>query len=180
MALRPTKIAIAGAALLLACVAGLVVVSLPLLPFQHQWARQRWQQRGLRHYEVDVSWASGWSFGHMQVEMRDNQIVRAVDLDSGQPLSQSRLFQTQHFASIDTLFELIDHQTRLSPNWRYQLARYNRLLGHWLDPCAAPLPRVRYDAQFGYPASVEYYDTPCIETDFNLSTVKITQFHPLP
>lgn len=181
MRLRPTNVlAIFGGALALACVAGLLVVLLPLLPFQHQWARRRWEQQRPRHYELEVAWANGWNFGDVLVEVRDNRIVNGVDLDRRQPLDLDNLYSAGYFASIDNLFRLIDGQIRPSSNWRYQLSRYHPLLAHQLDPCAAPLPRVRYDAEYGYPTTIDYYDSSCIETDFNLSNVRIKQFHPLP
>jgi len=167
---------IGGLALL--CGVGLVVALLPILPFTHQQARQRWEQRGPRHYEVEVSWASGWSFGHVRAEMLDGQIIKGIDLDTGQPLNKQRLVASSYFTSISNLFRTIGAQMRPASTWRYQLARYHPLLAEWLDPCAALLPKISYDPELGYPTSIDYRGSPC--QDGGNIFLKIERLRPLP
>lgn len=175
------KLLFAGmAALLVALFAGLIVLALPMMPFQYQRARQRWEQQRMRHYEVEVSWANGWDYGNARVELRDGQIVRALDLDTGQPLVASKRSSAGYFGSIDNLFEIIQTYVQPQLNWRNLLAHYVPALTSQLVSCAAPLPRVRYDPQFGFPADIWYNDSWCANTFFNYSNVKITRFSPLP
>lgn len=168
--------------LLVACLAALVISLLPLLLVRHDQARQRWKQHNLRHYEVEVAWSSNWSHGHLRAEMRDNRIVGGVDLDTGRslvPLSlESAPYGANYYVVIDNLFELIQAQSRTPANWRTLVARYNPLLAGWLAPCAAPLPTVRYDAEYGYPTSINYRGSPCTKQgDVN---VMVKHFQPLP
>jgi hypothetical protein len=164
--------------LVLACVIGLAIELAPALPFVHEQARQRWEQRGLRHYELDVSWASGLSFGYARVEMLDNRIVAGVDLETGRPLDRNRMIAASAFASIDNLFGMIAAQIRPSTTWRRQLARYHPLLADRLDPCAALMPRISYDSELGYPTSISYRGSPC--SDGGDLFLKIAHFRPLP
>jgi Family of unknown function (DUF6174) len=167
---------IGGLALL--CVAGLVFALLPMLPFTYQQARQRWEQRGPRHYEVEAAWASGWSFGHVRVEVLDEQIIAGIDLDTGQPLNRQRLATSSLFASIDNLFRMIGAQIRPATTWRYQLARYHSLLAKWLDPCAALMPQIAYDPELGYPTHINYRGSPCL--DEGSVRLQIEHFRALP
>lgn len=180
MSLRPANLLILGSsALVIACMVGLALAALPLLPFQQQWARQHWQQRGPHHYELEVEWANGMNYGHARVEIRDNRLVRGTDLDTGLPLSASKQVSAGYFGSIDNLFNLIDSQARPSPSWRTQLARIFPPLASRLDNCAAPLPIVHYSADFGYPTDIDYNDSWCVARFFNRSSIKIAQFRPL-
>ena len=167
--------AIAGLALL--CAGGLA--SALLLPSTHQQARQRWEQRGPRHYELDATWASGWSFGYVRVEVLDQRAIAGIDLNTGQPLDRNRLITASLFASIDNLFRVIAEQIRPASSWRFQLARYHPLLARWLDPCAALLPRIEYDAGLGFPTTIDYRGSPCFNGAQSVM-VKIEHFRPLP
>src|SRR5690242_18411306 len=80
-----------------ACIAGVAVTLPPPFPLQYQQAHQRWIQRGIRHYQVEVIWADGWSAGHARVEMRDNQFVQGIDLDTGLPLPTNKLLAGSYF-----------------------------------------------------------------------------------
>jgi hypothetical protein len=164
--------------LVLACVIGLVIELAPALPFAHEMAHQHWEQRGPRHYELEVSWASGLSFGHAQVEMLDNHIVAGRDLETGRPLERNKIFAASAFASIDNLFGMIAAQIRPSTTWRYQLARYHPLLRDWLDPCTALMPRINYDPELGYPTNISYRGSPC--SDGGDLFLKIERFRRLP
>lgn len=166
------------AGLALACVAGLALVLLRL-PLAHQQARQRWEQRGPRHYQLEAAWASGWSYGHVRAEVRDNQIVAAVDADTGQPLERSKFIVAGFYTSIDSLFGMIDAQIQPASTWRYQLARYHPLLANWIYRCTALLPRIEYDPELGYPASIDYYGNPCFNGSQSV-LVKIERLRPLP
>lgn len=178
MSTRLVKLALLGAGMLvIICVAGL---ALTLSPVRHEWARQRWEQRRPRRYELEVSWANNWSFGHARVEILDGQLVSGIDLDTGGPLGASKRSSAAYFGSIDQLFALIEWQTRPAERWQAQLARYHPLLARRLNPCAAPLPGVRYDAEYGYPTDIDYYDTECLARFFNRSSVSIRRFRPLP
>jgi hypothetical protein len=178
MSTRIVKLALLGSGALVAiCVAGL---ALTLLPVRHEWARQRWEQRRPRHYELEVSWAHNWSFGHARVEIRDGRLVGGIDLDTGRSLEVNKRGSAAYFGSIDRLFALIEWQTRPAERWQDQLARYHPQLARRLNPCAAPLPAVRYDAEYGYPTDIDYYDTECIARFFNRSSVTIRHFRPLP
>jgi uncharacterized protein DUF6174 len=169
--------AVAGLTLL--CVLGLATALLPVLPSTHQQARQRWEQRGPRHYEVDATWASGWSYGHVRVEVRNNRVVSGVDLDSGRLLDRHRQVVASFFTEVDNLFRMIGEQIRPAPTWRSQLARYDPRLAEWLSPCAAPLPRVQYDAELGYPTTIDYRGSPCFYGAESVM-LKIERFRPLP
>jgi hypothetical protein len=167
------------AGLVLACAAG-IAAALPALPaFAHQQARQRWELRGPRHYELEASWASGWSFGHVRVEVLNDRIVSGIDLNTGRPLDHKRLFTASFFTEIDNLFRMIGQQLRPASTWRFQLARYHPRLARWLDPCAALLPRVQYDTELGYPTTINYRGSPCIDAGENI-VLKIERFRPLP
>lgn len=168
------------AALLATLLIGVAVLAQPLVPFQYQRARQRWEQQRVRHYEVDVSWANGWNYGNARVEMRDGQVVRAIDLDTGQPLLAHKRNSAGYFGSIDNLFEIIRTYVQPQLNWRNLLAHYVPALASRLVPCAAPLPRVSYDPHFGFPTDLWYNDSWCANTFFNYSNVRIARFSPLP
>ena len=179
MSRRTASLILSGiGGLAIACVIGLAIELAPALPFAHELAHQRWEQRGPRHYELEVSWASGMSFGHARVEMRDNRVVTEVDLDTGRPLERSRLFAASFYASIDNLFRMMGEQIRPASTWRYQLARYHPLLADWLDPCAALMPQIHYDPELGYPTSISYRGSPC--SDGGNVFLKIEHFRPLP
>jgi len=173
------------ARLLLCAIAGLVLLcagglaSALLLPSAHQQARQRWQQRGPQHYELDATWASGWSFGYVRVEVQNNRVIQGIDLDTGQPLQRNRLAAAGFFTSIDNLFRMIGDQLRPASSWRFQLARYHPQLARWLDPCAALLPQIQYDAELGYPVSIDYRGSPCFNGVQSVM-LKIEHFRPLP
>jgi hypothetical protein len=175
---RVTTFAIAG--LLLACIAGGLIAALPLLPFTHQQARARWEEQKPRHYEVEVVWASGWSFGHAQVELRDGKVVSALDLDTGRPLEPSKRADAGYFASIDNLFAVIDARLQSDWYWRVQLQMNYPQLAHRLYTCVAPLSDVTYDAEYGYPTDMTYNDGWCANTFFTYTNVKLSRFQPLP
>lgn len=175
------KLLVGGTVILLAALlAGLAVVVAPFMPFQNRWAQQRWQQHGLRHYELEISWANGWNYGEAHVEMRDGQIIQALDPVTGRPLDPQKLVSARYFGSVDNLFEIIEKYVQPEWNWRNLLAHYAPPLANQLVPCVAPLPKVSYDAQFGFPAELWYNDTWCANTFFNYSHVAIRHFRPLP
>jgi hypothetical protein len=165
--------------LLVALLAGVVVLVLPILPFQHQRARERWEQQQMRHYEVEVLWANGMNFGHAQVEIRDNKLVKGIDLDTGQPIAPPKTLSAAYFGSIDNLFAIVDLRIRPQWNWRNLLARYYPDLARKIDSCPAPLSDIYYDAQFGFPSDLWFNDSWCAKTFFNYSHVKIIKFTPL-
>jgi hypothetical protein len=168
------------AGLLATLLAGVIIAALPILPFQYQRAHQRWRQQGLQHYEVEVTWANGWSFGHALVEIRNNRLVSGKDLDTGQPIGAPQMLSASYFASIDNLFNIVDQRVQPDWNWRNLLARYAPALASRIDPCVAPLSEVRYDPQLGYPAEIWYNDSWCAKTFFNYSHVKVISLKPLP
>jgi hypothetical protein len=175
------KLLIGGTATLLtALLAGVVVLTLPILPFQHQRARQRWEQQRMSHYEVEVTWANGMNFGHALVEIRDNKLVKGTDLDTSQPIAPPKTLSAAYFGSIDNLFAIIKTRVRPEWNWRNLLARYYPDLARQIDACPAPLSEVRYDPQLGYPSDVWYNDSWCAKTFFNYSHVTIVRLRPLP
>jgi hypothetical protein len=181
LASRITRFVLFGCILLLlACGAGLLLVAGPLLTFDYQWARQRWQQHGSRHYEVDVTWASGWRFGHARVEVRDEQFVRATDLDTGQPLAMNKRADAAYFSSIEQLFKILEPRMQARWYWRTQLEHVWPALARRLDPCPAPLTEASYDPEFGYPNAIAYNDGWCSNTFFTYSNVRIMRFKPLP
>ena len=161
-----------------ACIA--VLVALALVPFSDALAHQRWIQQRPHHYQVDVTWASGWDFGSARVEMRDNHLVKAVDIATGQPLPPYQIHTASYFGSIDQLFTLIDKQVQGNRTWRNVLAKYVPSLARWLRACTAPLGTVEYDTDYGYPTNIWYISGWCTDTFFTYSNVKITQFTPLP
>jgi hypothetical protein len=161
-------------------VVGIVTLALLLLPFQYRQARQRWEQQRISHYQMEVTWAGGWSYGHALVEMRDNQLIKAVDLETGQPLDQNRLLTAGYFASVDNLFEIIDARMQPKWIWRNLLERASPALARQIDSCVAPLSDVGYDPQFGFPTKISYNDGWCAITFFDYSNVTITGFQRLP
>jgi hypothetical protein len=181
MSARARKLLIGGVITIsLVCSAGGLLAALPLLSLDDQRARQLWEQRRPPHYEVDVTWASGWSFGRARVELRDGKFVRGVNLDNGRPLESSELIEASYFASIDNLFKILDQRLQPSWYWRVQLARHYPRLARRFDPCVAPLSDVSYDTEFGYPTDISYNDGWCANTFFTYSNVKIIRFKPLP
>ena len=168
------------AMLLILSIAGIIILALWLLPFQYRQARQRWEQQRITHYQMEVTWAGGWSYGHVRVEMRDNQLVKAIDLETGQPLDRSRLLTARYFASVDNLFEIIDARMQPKWVWRNLLERVSPSLARRIDSCVAPLSDVGYDPQFGFPTRISYNDGWCAITFFDYSRVTITGFQPLP
>lgn len=174
--------AIIGAALIVvACVAGLLATLPPLWPVKVSQAHQRWQGQHIQHYRVDVVWADGWSVGHAQVEMRNGKLVAATDLDSGRPLDPRKYLTASYFASIDTLFEILEQRVWQSINWRIVLSRYHPLIARWLKPCLAPLSSVTFDTQLGYPQEISYNNGWCDQTTFfSYSQVQLSNLRPLP
>jgi hypothetical protein len=178
----PVWLAAGSGALALACLLGLAFAVLPLLPFQYQWARQRWEQNRPRHYELEATWRRDQQSGHARIEVRDDQFVAGVDLDTGRALRPAELRDLSRIVSIESMFRVIDARVRPSPNWRHQLGRYHPLLARWLAPCAAPIPQVRYDAALGYPTSISYRGGACIATLVSGENVdvRIERLRPLP
>ena len=168
------------ATLAIVSIAGIVFLALSLLPFQYRQARQHWEQQRISHYQMELTWASGWSYGHVQVEMRDNQLVKALDLDTGQPLDQSKLLAARYFGSVDRLFEIIDARMQPQWLWRNLLERVSPALARRIDSCVAPLSDVGYDPQFGFPNRLSFNDGWCTITFFDYSNVSVMGFQPLP
>ncbi len=166
-----------GVLLLLGGVA-LAINLYPLTQWYHQHARTQWEQQHLTHYEVTAYWSSDMSFGHVRAEVRDDKVISGTDLDTGQPLTSSRMANVSYFVSVNNLFRTIKEELRPASSWRYQLARYHPLLSRRLDPCAALLPRVTYDATLGYPTSIWYRGTPCLNGGNIYLTIE--QLRPLP
>lgn len=168
---------VAGFVLMLVAVGGIM---LSVLPFQYQQAHDLWREQRVRHYVVDVSWANGWDVGSARVEMRGNEIVRAIDPANGQPLAASKVFSAKYYASMDNLFLIIEQRVGPAWNWRNLLARYLPDLARKVDPCISPLGDVAYDPDYGFPTMIWYNDSWCANTFFNYSNVKVTNFTPLP
>src|SRR5262245_45759430 len=168
------------ATLVILSIAGIIFLALALLPFQYRQARQRWEQQRVQHYAMEITWASGWSYGHVRVEMRDNQLVKAVDADTGQQLDTGRLLVAGYLGSIDQLFDIIE--TRMQPKWAWRnlLERLSPSLARRIDRCVAPLSDVAYDPQYGFPTRISYNNGWCTITFFDYSSVTITGFQPLP
>lgn len=166
--------------LIVTLLAGAIALVAPFAPLQYQRARQRWEQQGVRHYEVDIAWANGWNYGSARVEMRDGKVVRAIDPATGQPLALNKRYNAGYFSSIDNLFTIIQTYVLPELNWRNLLAHLVPALAHRLVSCDAPLPTVSYDQRFGFPSEIWYNDSWCANTFFNYSNVKITHFSPLP
>lgn len=168
--------------LLIVCLTGLVIMVQSLLPLRHAHARQIWEQNRVNHYELEVEWETTWSRGHVRAEIRDDRIVGGVDLDSGRPLVPLRLenagYGANYFMVVEHLFNLIEAQTQAAGNWRTQAARYHPLLAHALDPCAVPMPRVRYDDTFGHPTHIHFFGSPCRAQ--GEGKISIKRFQPLP
>ncbi len=173
---------VAGLALLmLGCMTAFIATLPPIWPMQVRQAHQRWQQANLRHYEVEVSWADGWQFGHARVEMHNGRFVGGTDLDTGQPLAASKLVSASYFASIDTLFALIEKRAWASIDWRILVGRWHPMLDRWLEPCLPPLQSATFDAQFGYPREISYNNGWCNRTTFfAYSHVQLLDLKPLP
>src|SRR5262245_61403832 len=120
-------LAIAATTMALACAAGVALVLLSA-SFRFERARQRWEERRPPHYVITYNWASGWSFGNVQVEVRNGQVIRGTNVDTGQPLEPYQLKTASYYATIDNLFDTIAYQLRPAPTLLGQLARYHPLL----------------------------------------------------
>jgi uncharacterized protein DUF6174 len=175
------------ASLLLSCGAMLMVCALiaglSALPLQERRARERWEQRRPQHYELVVQWND--SLGpprHVRAEVRDQQLIAATDIATGQSLDLATLGAERNVLEIDRIFDTIARQSRPVDDWRTQLARYYWLLSRWLNPCVTRLPDVVYDAEYGYPTSVRYHSNSCVDSlAFRMDTsIKIEQFQVLP
>ena len=149
-------------------------------PYRYEHAHQLWVQQQPRHYQVEVSWASGWDVGNARVEIRDKQFVRALDLDTGQPLAVNKLNSASYFGSVDQLFTLIKKQVQPNWNWRNIVAHYIPQLAQKLKACTAPLGEVEYNSTYGYPANIWYNSAWCTNSFYSYSNVKITRFDVLP
>jgi hypothetical protein len=146
----------------------------------YQLARQRWEQRALRHYEVEVIWADGWRTGHTRVELRDNKAVGGSDLISGQPLATHELIVVERHASVEALFDVIRVRLWPSLDWRNAVARWHPALRRWLRPCIPPLDAVSYDGALGYPRELLYNDSWCSNSFYTHTRVRIIRLTPLP
>ncbi len=177
---RASLLLLCGGALLLACA---VIAALSALPFQQRWARERWEQRRPQHYELVVLWNDSLSPPrHVRAEMRDRQLIAATDIDTGRSLDLARLGAERNVLEVDRIFDMIARQSRPASDWRTQLARYHSLLARWLTPCVTRLPDVTYDAEYGYPTSVRYHSSSCVDSlAFRMDTsIKIERFRALP
>jgi hypothetical protein len=163
-----------------ACGMGVLLHLAPPLAWQDQDARARWVAQGVRHYRADISWADGWQVGAARVEVRDQQLLAAVDLRSGAPLVAAQYSSAGYFASVEKLFTLVETRIAATMDWRRRLGLLHPLLARWFKPCVVPLGRVHYDPSYGYPTLIEYNDGGCGAEFFTYSKVTMTNFTPLP
>jgi hypothetical protein len=174
---------LASTVVVLLGVAGAGVLAWPFLSIRQRWAREQWQARRPAHYELLVRWNDNLGLlHHVRAEIRDRRIVGATDLATGAALDTADIADDRAIFDIDLLFDAIAEQSRPAANWRSQLARYHPLLARWLDRCVERLPDVRYDAEYGYPASISYHSNPCLDTLAfrNDMRVAIEQLRVLP
>lgn len=167
-------------AMLAACLAAAAGLAFYAGGYRQTRAKQIWQQRQPANYRLTVEWQNGWSFGVARVEVRGGSVVAVRDPASGQQLALSQAAAARYFGSVDKLFEIIDVRVRPEWEWRNLLARFAPALARKIDPCVAPLSRVSYDQQLGYPSEIWYNDSWCATTFFNYSHVKVSDFEALP
>lgn len=181
---RPVRIALlVAAALLLAGLAGAIVVVLPYLPIQQRWARERWRRNQPAHYELQVRWNEpAGRLRDLRAEVRDGRIVAVTDLTTGAALDPRQLGDDLDMLAVERLFDSIARASRPAASWRSQIARYHPLLARWLDRCVERLPEVRYDAEYGYPALISYHSDPCQDLYGFRSDMRVSveRFRPLP
>jgi uncharacterized protein DUF6174 len=168
---------------MLACVAGLWVTPLGVLP-QRALAQARWQAQQLHHYRMTASLSQGWILnGPWTVEVRDERVIGGFDTATGAPLDGVRLRVAQRVLPISTLFAALDDNLNRPPltSTRALVTRLARMappLRDTLDHCAARMPNVAYDPTRGYPSGITVYASPCYPGDS--WTVLITELTPLP
>ncbi|NOK63854.1 MAG: hypothetical protein GFH27_549357n21 [Chloroflexi bacterium AL-W] len=164
--------------MVIACAVGLVVALLPFSGVPHSQAAQRWEQRKPVQYEMELTWNSDWSSGHVLAQIENNRIVGGTNLETGAPLVPIPKPSMNYFISVDNQFRLIEGLSQLPTGWRDQIARYHPLLARWLHSCAAPPPRVHYNEHFGYPQKIIYQGSSCHAVNQDV-TVSIVKFQPL-
>jgi hypothetical protein len=160
------------------CGAGLWVTPLGDLP-RYRLARERWDARDIRHYQMTVQLTHGWiDNGPWTLEVRDGQVLAGYDTATRAPLSNVQLRLAQLRAPVGALFAAIRDELRFSSSPSTQIARMVPPLRHQLDRCAANMPHIAYDPALGYPRSIVVYASPCfIQADWTISVLNLT---PLP
>jgi hypothetical protein len=154
---------------------------------------QRWRQSQPRHYTYEVTWQDFDRFqSNWQIDIQDGQLVQARDPNTSQSLNPNLLAYAKEFVLIDNLFVRIDESLppassiggyvgRAYPNFVRFLSYHGiEMPRDWA--CVPPLPKVRYNAQWGYPTYVKSETNPCFATNVARTKVEVTisNFQPLP
>jgi hypothetical protein len=168
---------------------------------KHLRAEERWAQLKPYHYIYTIEIHSSFWDHRFQIEILNNGFLGMINLESGEPAElwkmepNSFLHTTNElmeYLVIDGVFRLI-HQAihppynaqsflaRANPNLYYSLAMKGVLPFDW-QGCNPAYPRVRYDAEIGFPRQVYLYGQPCssvIDLHMPISLV-IQDFTKLP
>jgi Family of unknown function (DUF6174) len=168
---------------LAACMAGLWVTPLSLLPRQ-VLAKSRWDAQAIHHYRLTAQLVQGDEMhGPWVIEIRDEQIIAGFDTASGVLLDRTQLRIAQRVLPITTLFRSIHDEINTPPLTSTfavltRIARLGPPLREHINHCAARLPTIAYEPTFGYPRNVTVFGSPCVLWD-NWA-VQITNLTPIP
>jgi hypothetical protein len=155
-------------AIVVACLVSFFV--LDNLFLRHERAAARWQARKPHHYIYSIKIIGASFTSHLEIEIRDNRIVRSNHLETGSPSTMwlmspgSSLHQSgliNNYILIDRIFKLIKDSRKptakplalfyhLEPELYTSLVRKG-VVSEKSIPCTPPFPRVTYNPEYGYP-----------------------------
>jgi hypothetical protein len=149
--------------LLLALVAAMLAVLLAQVrsPLTYSSARERWERQAPQHYELEVEAQAEGVAMHLLLEVRDEQLVRGINLRTGALLTADHLAPYRTWLPIDRLFDLIELRSYGGNTWRHRVAALTPGVAQQLQWCLARPMRVGYDPQLGYPATVRFRENVC-------------------
>ena len=105
--------ALGSGALVLGCAAAFVLLALALPPAQLRRARERWEQRRPRHYELVVLWNDSVGLlHHVRGEVRDGRVIAMTDLGS---ICERRAEMTANSAPTKNAFATRSTASQASP-----------------------------------------------------------------
>jgi hypothetical protein len=154
-----------GALCTLLVLAAVVVTMLPQLrpPLTHRGARELWGQQGLRHYEMDVEAHADHIALHLTIEVRDEGLVRGVNMHTGASLTADDLAPYLIWLPIEHLFDWIELQrySGSGTSWQREVANLAPAVAQQLRWCLVRPMQASYDPQLGYPATVQFRHNVC-------------------
>jgi flagellar biogenesis protein FliO len=157
---RKLSVSVALLAALAAVLAALAQAWL-WVPLTHSSARERWDRQDLRHYEMEVVAQADGIDLHLLVEVRDEQLVRGVNLRTGSRLTADQLAPYLIWLPIERLFDRIEVQRYSGTSWRHQVAELSPWIAQQLRWCLVRPLHAVYDPQRGYPSAVRFRHNIC-------------------